>query len=427
MTTSLFLALILTAGTAEAQQTARPAAPPAASQVDARFASWLGCWRLEDDLAGTGARMCITPEQTGVRLQTIVGVQRGIDERVIPDGVARPISDSECKGTERAEWSKDGLRVFRTTDVTCNNETPRTIKGVAFLAAGPSWINVQHVSGGAASTSVRVQRYRRAANQNLADGTRAPQPSVSASALPTAADVAWNIDDVIEASQKLPAEALQAALSDVRHGFNLNKHTLVALDEAGVPDGVIDLMVALTFPKRFVVERAGGGGGGAPIGISTGGGWFDPFMSPFQYGDYANCYTPMGYGYRSYYSMCGGYYSAYGISPYYSNYYGYPNTGWVVVDGPTGSISNLGDPSVEGRVVNGRGYTQVRPRNPDPAPSRVSGRGDGSAAGYSGASSGSSSGGSSGVSSQGYSGSSSGSSSGDSGRTAVARPPGGGY
>ena len=119
-----------------------------------------------------------------MRLQTVVGTQRGLDELVIADGVARPIVDSECKGTERAEWSQDGLRVFRTTDVTCNKETARTIKSVAFLAPGPTWINVQHVSGESATTGVRVQRYRRAINQNLADGSKAPQPSGAASASP---------------------------------------------------------------------------------------------------------------------------------------------------------------------------------------------------------------------------------------------------
>src|SRR6186997_3016647 len=90
-------ALILSAGSAFAQQ-----------PVDARFAGWLGCWRLDDDLSGTGARMCITPEKTGVRLQTIVGTNKGIDEVVIADGVMRPITDAECKGNEQAEWSQDG-------------------------------------------------------------------------------------------------------------------------------------------------------------------------------------------------------------------------------------------------------------------------------------------------------------------------------
>src|SRR5688572_4055266 len=96
---TFLLALILTAAPAFAQQPAARAAAPAV-ETDARFASWLGCWRLDDDLAGTGARMCITPEKSGVRMQTIVGTNKGIDELVIPDGVSRPIADAECKGTE---------------------------------------------------------------------------------------------------------------------------------------------------------------------------------------------------------------------------------------------------------------------------------------------------------------------------------------
>src|SRR5690349_19796446 len=64
---TFLLASILITGSASAQQPAARAAAPAV-QTDARFAGWLGCWRLDDDLAGTGARMCITPEKNGVRL-----------------------------------------------------------------------------------------------------------------------------------------------------------------------------------------------------------------------------------------------------------------------------------------------------------------------------------------------------------------------
>src|SRR5688500_14691647 len=194
------LGLVLAAGPAFAQSAAPASAP--AVQVDSRFAGWLGCWRLDDDLAGTGARMCITPEKNGVRLQTIVGASKGIDELVIPDGVARPITDAECKGTEQAEWSKDGARVFRSTTVTCGKEAPRAVKTVAFMAAGPSWINVQHVSGDAANTTVRVQRYRRAANQKLADGSTAQQPDAGIAMRTTQEQTRWSIEDVIEASGK---------------------------------------------------------------------------------------------------------------------------------------------------------------------------------------------------------------------------------
>jgi hypothetical protein len=423
---TFLLALILTAGPAFAQ-TAVPAARAAtttpAVQTDARFASWLGCWRLDDDLAGTGARMCITPENNGVRMQTIVGTNKGIDELVIPDGVPRPIADAECKGTEQAEWSKDGARIFRTTSVTCGKEAPRTIKTVAFMAAGPSWINVQQVSGAAADNSVRVQRYRRAANQKLADGSTAYQPEGAAAMRTSQDQTRWSIEDVIEASSKVPAEAIQASLSEVRQGFDLNKRTLVALDQGGVSEPVIDLMVALTYPSKFVVERRGGGS--APTGITTGSGWFDPFMPGIMGMNMNDCYSPYGYGYRSYYSMCGGMYS-----PFAYNYYGYGNYpyggygGWVVVPPVIGDGGTPSEPSGTGRVVNGRGYTQIRNRESEPSP-RITSSGNG--AGWSGSGGGgvSSGGYSSGSPSSGSSGGSGGSSGGDSGAR-VAVPKGGG-
>ncbi len=424
------LALTLTASSAFAQQPAQPTAAPIvpAVQVDARLAAWLGCWRLDDDLAGTGARMCITPEKGGVRLQTIVGTQRGIDEVVIPDAAAHPITDTECKGTERAEWSKDGARMFRTTDVTCGKEAPRTIRSVAFLAPGPQWISVQHVTGTVTNTAVRVQRYRRAANQQLADGRKAQQPPTDLAMRTTTEATTWDVDDVIEASGKLPVEALQASLSELRQPFDMNKKTLVALDKSGVDDSVIDLMVALTYPKRFVVQRAGGSS--SAMGISTGSGWFDPFMSSMMspIGSMMDCYSPVAYGYRTYYSMCGSPLYNYGLYGYNNSYYnnGYYNGGWVVmppINGGGGSAEVT--PPPEGRVVNGRGYTQIRDRQSEPAPRVNSGGSNGSAAGWSGNSGGASSGGySSGSSSSGSSGGGS-TSSGDSGAR-VAVPKGGG-
>ncbi|HEX8027887.1 MAG TPA: hypothetical protein VF491_05470 [Vicinamibacterales bacterium] len=421
------LALTLTASSAFAQQP--PAPPPAApaAQVDARFAAWLGCWRLDDDLAGTGARMCITPEKTGVRLQTVAGTQRGIDELVIPDNTARPISDSECKGTERAEWSKDGSRIFRTTEVTCGKEMPRVIKTVAFMAPGPSWISVQHVTGTTANTAVRVQRYRRSSNQLLADGTRAQQPSADLISRTTAEQTKWDVDDVIEASGKIPVESVQASLAEVHQPFDLNKNALLSLHKSEVDESIIDLMVALTYPKRFVVKSPSSSG--SAIGVSSGTGWFDPFMAPMlSTGSFYDCYSPYGYGYRSYYSMCGAY-GMYG-GGYYYPYYGYGyypgyGGGWVTVQPPINGGGTI-TPQPDGRVVNGRGYTQIHDRQVEPAPRVSSGGGNGTAAGWSGHGGGATSGGySSGGASAGSSGGGGSTSAGDSGvRTAV--PKGGG-
>lgn len=426
MKTTLLLAFSLAAGAASAQ-TSAPATPAATAQVDARFANWLGCWRLEDDLAGTGARLCITPDNLGVRLQTIVGKVGGGDEAIRADGATRPITDQECKGTERAEWSSDGQRVFRHTDVTCGNEPPRKVSSIAFVMDGPAFINVQLVDGGPNQT-VRVQRYRRSFDQTLADGSAVPQYLTSTAARATTADDGmWTVEDVIEAAGKVPGPAVQAAVAESKGRFIINKRSLVALADAGVTETTIDLMIGLAYPDRFVVERRGGSGSSA-VGISMGGGYYDPFMTPILYGSmYADCYGYNRWGYRSYYySNCGGFSPYYG-SGYYGGYYPYyPGGGWVVVDPnpPSGPVA----PSYEGRVVNGRGYTQVRPRESEPAP-RISNGGNGTSSGQRGASSG-------GVSSQGYSGGSSSGSSGSNessgssgssgGRTAVPRPPGGG-
>ena len=59
---------------------------------------------------------------------------------------------------------------------------------------------------------------------------------------------------MIEASAKLPADAVQAAITEDRGPFELNKKSLVAMGDARVPETVIDLMIALTYPDRFVVR-----------------------------------------------------------------------------------------------------------------------------------------------------------------------------
>ena len=425
MKATFIVAFTLTAASALAQTPAAPAPATApAVHVDARFAAWLGCWRLDDDLSGTGARMCVTPAaQGGVRLQTVVGTQRGIDELVIPDGVARPISDSECTGTERSEWSKDGARIFRTTEVTCGKEAPRKVQTVVFMAPGPALVNVQHVSGKLSNESVNLQRYRRAFNQKLADGTEAVQPDKQLATRTTPEATTWDVEDVIEGSTKVPVAVMQAALSEAHQKFDLNKKVLITLADSGVDSEVIDLMVALTYPSRFVVDRPSGGG--SAVGVSMGSGWFDPFMSPMLMGAMANCYTPYGYGYRSYYSMCGNWYSPYiGYNYYPYGYYGYDYGGYYPPPINGGGGGGTVDPPAVGRVVNGRGYTQIRDRESEPAP-RSSRGGNGS--GYSG------SGGGGGATSSGYSsgssnggGGSSGGGGGDSGGARIAVPKGGG-
>lgn len=380
------------------------ATPARAQTSDTRWDPWVGCWRLWADnvreaapaasrLADGGGvtqpsnesapQVCVTKTPDGgARFETSVRGQTAIDQTVNADATDRPVTDDECRGTQRAYWSRDGLRLFSRADLTCRDDAaPRRVSGLSLLAPNGDWLDIQGIQIGSRET-VRVRRYYRAS-----PGTRADRAILAGSVL--------TLDDVKEAGPNVPARVLEAALAETGAGFDLDSRSLLDLDAAGVGESVIDLMVALSYPERFVVERtARGGGAGVPTFVN------DPFMLGWAF----------GYPY---------WYSDYFYSPYYYAPFRYSRFGFgydVFFDGVSvGPAPSTPEPSGTGRVVDGQGYTRVRPRE---TASADSGGRSGTTVRDGGGSSGSSSGGST-ASSGGYS--SGGSSGGDGGRTAQPR------
>jgi hypothetical protein len=413
--------VLATAGMAAAQSPAPPASPD-------RWAPWMGCWQIADesvqdaaamlaDLAGTSsapasttpnALVCVTPSAdggTGVTMTTFVNDKPVLVETVVADGSQRPITDANCRGWQQAEWSSLGARVYAQAEISCGDKPARTVSGLATIVAGPRWLDIQVVES-EGHKSMRVRRYRRAANQKHA----AARPSTSRELATMPIGGKLTMADIKEASARVPTEALQAAVLELgAGGYDLNAKRLRELDAAGVPDSVIDLMVAMSFPERFVVERrtAGGGGFGSGYGGGYGAG-FDPmwgsfgiwpyyFVDPFYF---SSMYSP--FGYRSW-----GYYDP----------YNYRGPGVIIIDPGNGGVV---PPSGDGRVVDGRGYTRIRRNEPEPATRAGSNSGSGTAS--SGSGNGGAGASTSGVSSDGYSGG--GASGSGGGRTAVHRPPG---
>jgi hypothetical protein len=427
--TALGFVLVLTAAPALAQ-----------TGEDQRWDSWVGCWDLVNDAGRGGARpaprdrrspeplvadaqprVCVARSAGGgATFVTTVRSQAPVDLVIVPDGSERPISDGDCRGTQRAEWSRNGHRLYARAELTCAGDpAPRRVSGMSMMTSANGWIDVQTVEIGSQET-VRVRRYRRV------QADQGPRPAVRLA--PT-----LTLDDVKEASEKTSPRTLEAMLVETQAGFNLSGRSLVDLDDAGVPDSVIDLIVALSYPERFVVERRRADFGQAPFSD-------DPFLlgwtfhHPMWFGDFGyyspyygyyspHFYTPFGYSYLGRYNA-----GFYGGGAYYYDAAGYGGGGRDLPIQATGT----------GRAVDGRGYTQIRPRetavdsgsagfgsNAFPSAGASSaGRGSVSASGYSSGSSSSSSGSSSGGSSSGGSssgGSSSGGGDGGGGRTAVPR------
>jgi uncharacterized membrane protein YgcG len=366
--------------------------------VDDRWLPWIGCWRSADTRAPEqGVSVCVVPAgEASARILTLADEQTIIDETFIADGVRHDVSEATCRGTRQTEWSADNTRLYSTADITCDGQAPRHVSGLSMLSADGRWIDIQVVTMGIRE-NVRVRRYTRTGelppDRSLLSAeleARAAR-SLDRTAVPT-----LTIDNVIEMSRKVAPSAVQAAIVESKAIFPLNSRALIAMDDAGVADPVVDLMVAQSFPKKFEVKRRDGGT--MDYGFMYGGGADFDMAYPY----YA-FYSPFGFGYWGYYD---------------DFYYGY-GPGYI----PGGGVPIDPEPNApHGRVVNGAGYTLVGPRQVEPAANS----GDGSSNSSRGRSAGADSGGA--VSSGGYSsgGSSGGgggaaSGGGDGGRTAVPR------
>ena len=397
----------------------------AQSQADPRWAPWLGCWELVDEnvrdagdpaalprpratapaepaeLEDVTPRVCAVPADGGsVTFTTTIAGKTALTQTVLANGIERPVDDPECRGTQRAEWSQDGSRVYSSAQLTCaNDRTLRRVSALSLLGRNGNWIDIQAVEIGGRE-DVRVRRYRRA-------------DSAPATTVPAIVATRLTIDDIKEASAKVSPRALEAALVETGAGFDLDGRTLLELDDAGVADSVVDVMVALSYPDRFVVERARDDRAGRTVFIN------DPFG--IDYGFYSPLYGSLYYPY---------YYS-----PFAYSYYGrfdprFFGGGLIVVPGTSDDDGDDPQPSGAARAIDGLGYTRVRPRDAEPTTTVRSGRrvvsGTTTAADAGSSSGGSSSGGSSSGSSGGSggavsSGGFSSGGSGDTGRTAVPR------
>jgi len=446
--------------------TAYPAFAQAPERLDARWTPWLGCWRLVQETAreanpsssieallesgttqrarsGASAdeiRVCVLPTDVGVgvKMTTFAGGRSVLEQTVFGDGLSHPVNEAECRGTLTSEWSRDGERLFTRAELACNGQPKRTVSGLTLLtrepgAAGasagvgrPAWLDVQAVEVDG-DLQVRIRRYERAVDQSA--GAAELPSDVSTRAIITARNVSATpitIDDVIEASSKIASPAVEAALVETGSRFGLDSRALIKLADNGVQKNVIDLMVALSFPEHFKVERTVRSAApvvtysGSQYGGYSGYGGYSPYglYDPYAYYSY---YSPFAYSYwgTNYYGP--GYYGPgyYGSGYYGPSYYG-PG---IVPSAPSGATSGS-----HGRVIQGRGYTQVRPNDASDSSgtgqSTTSSRTDGSTSTYSNSgrsdSGSSSGGGSGGVSGGGYS-SGGGSGGSDSGRTAQPR------
>jgi hypothetical protein len=340
------------------------AAPLSAEGVapDPHWLPWLGCWQAVAPGGGASfsgapsSEVCVVPttSPSAVEVLTISNGAVTSRDRIDASGAAQPSSEEGCTGTERVQWSEDGHRLYRTTEQRCTGGIQRNVSGVLAILPTGEWLNAQGVTVGG-NTRVHVLRY-----EPVTDLTGLPAEAAraldgqklavevarsTASVTPTSADIA-------EASRHLDSDVVGAWLIERGESFTMDAGRLVELANAGVPDDVIDLMVALSYPHKFAINQATGASEIRPDDNGRDSG--RRALRPWGYYDPMWGYDPYGYGYGPYrYGYGAGYGWGWGgYNGYYGGYYGSP----VVVVRP--GNDNEDNSRGTARAVKGRGYTR---------------------------------------------------------------------
>jgi hypothetical protein len=380
------------------------------TSTDPRWDAWLGCWEAADASglrvigSPTAPLVCVTPA-AGTSAVDIVTVADGKvlnRTHVDANGERRATTKDGCTGWESAVWARSASRVYVRSEYSCPGGVTRSSNGLIALSPKGEWLDVQNVALGK-NKAVRVVRMHEATNVSRVPAeVIAPLQSrtLVSNASRVAAGAALTGDDLVDAAKNVDGAVVEAWLVERDQGFALDAGMLTKLADAGLPDSVIDVMVALSYPKAFTVNpetrtgelRAPEGQGVYGRGRSLAVVGYDPMGYPlFGYGSYYGmCTRPYSpfyddymFGYSSYRSGCG---YGYGLSGYGYGYggfgfgygfgYGYPyGYGPVVI--VQGGGNNL-PPGERPRVVKGRGYTQGssgRTGSTSPAPSSSSGSG----------------------------------------------------
>lgn len=232
--------------------------PARAQSTDARWLPWVGCWQPLDSL---GARndespmICFRPVsgQAGVEMLSVQGAEITSHRIVLADGQGHHEERDGCSGTTMARFSSDGQRVFTTADLQCEGGVERRTTGIMSLTQPNRWLDVKSLDVGDQSTpwvehygQAAPSRVRGAGLEDLADNQ-----GIAIRSAKMAAISPIDINDVVEASKVVDAAAVKAWVAERGDPFQLDAKKLVHMSDAGVPSGVIDVMVAVSYPQKF--------------------------------------------------------------------------------------------------------------------------------------------------------------------------------
>ena len=345
----LMLLLLLIPGTSAAQTDTKAVA-------DATILPWLGIWTAMDETPAPGTTAIeIRPgaEDKGFEITT-KGAEQTVSESIIPDGISRSVESNTCTGTSAYQLEKQTGIILGKSEMVCRGET-YDILTLKMLTSADQMVDFLFI---------KTPDQTRLAVRRFAFETVSPAAGEIISAreslvLRMALAAPWDLDKIISLSKTVETVVLEAALLEKNLQVKLDTKSLKKMKSSGTPDSIIDLLVALSAPDKFKIEK------NKLIAVETASTRSQNNDAyPYNYRTGPSYY---GYGYGYYFP--GNYYWSY-YSPFWWGYpiYLYPGTstggGSGGGGGGTGSGAGSGGGVYsEGRLSSGSGYVQVTPRD----------------------------------------------------------------
>lgn len=308
-----------TLGAAAAAVLLAASSPASAQDVDdPRWSAWIGCWSAvsqadADPEAGRGVPegvLCIRPADDAPGVEVVDPSGAFDPAAMAADGRQRPVEEDGCTGWERTVFSDDARRVYLRSEHECPGGVRRTASGLLAFVSPYEWIDVRAVEV-RDRVQTWVRRYRAATAEEV--GTAglmhlAREETMARRTARMEAAAAVGVDEVVDASANVHPEAVSVWVAEQADPFDLDASDLVRMEEAGVPDDVIDVVVAVSYPERFALSdgvvrereedprgrRGGYASSGRTIFYGGFGGWharplhfwgsyYDPFLFPWAY------------------------------------------------------------------------------------------------------------------------------------------------
>jgi hypothetical protein len=340
-----------------------PTAGMAQQPVDSRWLPWLGCWQpgAEQESPQGDLLVCVRPSgaSDAVEITTVRNGEVTSTRTLVADAQPHAVQDQSCSGSQFAQFSSDARRVYLWSTLACEGGLKRTASAIMALSSPREWLDAQAL-GVNGKRAPRVMHYRSAADSLWPTGFElSAQRAEAVADARVAASGRLSLADVQEAASRVDQEALAAFVLEWDRPFDLNAGKLAVLADAGVPADVIDAVVAVSYPTRFVIDRGAGTLALAPTPERerrySG---RDIYADPYGWGWWGmdQCFGSWGY----WTPYCGSslyWASGFGLGgylPYWYNPYGY---GYGYVGQPIIVVPNGNGRPAHGTLVPGRGYT----------------------------------------------------------------------